>query len=255
MIPKSPEAYEAIFYIKTHFIMRVLSFNPDAQTVDLIQDVYEYVNIPMGNMSIVNEFGNEVTVGLKEPTILKDIPVKQLRWGQFEIQCCPKEGDTGYIEIMTNDIRDWIQHGSRSIPWTDNHFMKESSVFVPFVPNYENRSTTYPEDNSTLVIRSENANITITDKAEEGQEPVVDIATTSNTVHISAKDGVSVVGNLDVDGDITATGTITATGDIKSTDGDIIAGEISLKNHTHNFTYVGAGQGSSLQNGTTKGAN
>ena len=84
---------------------------------------------------------------------------------------------------------------------------------------------------------------------------MVDIATTSNTVHISAQDGVSVVGNLDVDGDITATGTITATGDIKSTDGDIIAGEISLKNHTHNFTYVGAGQGSSPQNGTTEGAN
>lgn len=58
--------------------------------------------------------------------------------------------------------------------------------------------------------------------------------------YISIKnDKISIKGDIEVDGKITATG-------------DIKAGDISLQNHTHDFNYTGAGQGSSLQSGTTE---
>lgn len=238
------ETLAAKFVIKTHYIVKVLAFYPETQTVDLIQDTFEFANAPFGVMQVMNDFGKTITVGIKKPDVLEGVPVKQLRWGQFEIQCCPVPGDTGYIEVFTNDIRDWAENGGPSIPWNDLHFLKESCVFVPFIPNKANASTTYPADNSQLVIKSTNASIVITDKpAEEGseEEPTVDITTTAQTLNINAEKGITVTGDINITGNITATGditvegTITASGDITSTEGDVVASGISLKNHTHNI--------------------
>lgn len=195
------EAIAAKYVIKTHYIMRVLAFHPETQTVDLIQDVFEFANTPMGTHMIENEFGNVVTVAIKKPDILYGIPVKQLRWGQFEIQACPVEGDTGYIEVFTNDIQDWVENGSRSVPWSDSHFMKKCCVFVPFIPNKKNASTTYPADNTRLVIRSKNASITITDDGERSS-----ISLGAQTVEVSAPEGVNITGNMNVEGEVTANG-------------------------------------------------
>lgn len=257
MIALPDATIAAKFVIKTHYLMRVVEFHPDTQTVDLIQDVYEFTNAPYGTVSIENDFGCYVNVLLKQPDALYNIPVKQLRWGQFEIQCCPKPGDTGYIEVFTNDTRDWMINGSNSVPWSDAHFLKECCVFVPFVPNLKNAATQYPADNSQLVIKSANASIVITDKqAEEGsgEDPVIDITTTAQTLNINAEKGITVTGDINITGNITVTGdiettgdvtvdgNITATGDItsdKTVTGkeDVIGGGISLKNHTHPFTY------------------
>lgn len=233
MIGLPEDSIKAMYLIKTHYIMRVVKFHPEDQTVDLIQDTLDFCNTIFGEKTIKNELGQYITVGLKEPTILTRIPVKQERWGQFEIQCCPQEGDTGYIEIFTTDITDWMKNGGFSVPPSDRHFIKDSSVFVPFVPNLKNCSDTYPEDGSKLIIRSNNAKIEITDKQEEGEQPVVDITTTANTIHVNAENGLS------VKGDITVTGKITATGNIESTGGDVIASGVSLINHTHTIPAGG----------------
>lgn len=230
----------AKYLIKTHYVMQVVEFHPETQTVDLVQDMFEFCNTPMGTLQVVNDFGNSVTVALNEPDVIYNVPVKQLRWGQFEIQCCPVPGDTGYIEVFTNDIRSWVEDGSASIPWSDKHFIKESCVFVPFIPNKTNASQEYPADNTSLVIKSTNASIKITDKpAEEGseEEPIVDITTTAQTLNINAEKGITVNGDINITGDITVTGNITASGDIKSTDGDVKAGNISLKGHSHDVTF------------------
>lgn len=265
MFEISNDTLAAKFVIKTHYIVKVLEFHPETQTVDLVQDTFEFANAPFGVMQVMNDFGKTITVGIKKQDVLEGVPVKQLRWGQFEIQCCPVPGDTGYIEVFTNDIRDWVQNGGPSIPWNDLHFMKESCVFVPFVPNAKNAATTYPADNSQLVIKSTNASIVITDKpAEEGseEEPTVDITTTAQTLNINAEKGITVTGDINITGNITATGdvnvdgNVTATGDItseKTVTGktDVVGGGISLKSHTHTFNYTGGGTGSGPLVGTT----
>lgn len=247
MIGLSEQTIAAKYVIRTHEIMRVIEFHPETQTVDLIQDQLEFCNTPMGEITVKNEMGRTLNVGLLKPTVLYNIPVRQERWGQFEIQACPQPGDTGYLEIFTNDISAWIQNGELSIPNSDRHFIKESSVFVPFVPNEKNKASDYVSDGTQLIIKSNNATIKITDS--DGEEPVVDVETTAKTVHINAEDGVSVVGDVDITGNLTVSGTITADGDIKSTNGDVVAGTVSLKNHVHQFTYS-AGPSAGAQ-GTT----
>ena len=211
-----PEATVAAKYvIKTHYIMRVIEFHPETQTVDLIQDVFEMTNSPFGNLVYRNEFGNNIACLPKSPDVLYDIPVKQLRWGQFEIQACPVEGDTGYIEVFVDDIQDWIKNGSRSIPWSQDKFVKKNCVFVPFIPNSKNASTTYPTDNTQLVIRSKNASITLMDNGSTSSVKI-----NAKTMEVSAEKGVSITG------DVSVTGNITASKDVK-------AGKVSLTNHTH----------------------
>lgn len=208
-------AIAAKYLVKTNYIFRVMEFHPETQTVDVIQEVLEYTNAPNGEFTINNEFGIDVAASLVKPDVLYNVPVLQLRWGQFEVQCCPKEGDSGVLMVFTNDIHDWQENGAPSIPVTDNHFDKSSCVFVPYIPNKITCAQDYPEDNNSLVIKSANAKIVLTD---DGETSSVSVETKS--VEIKAENGVSITGDLNVTGDISATE-------------DVTAGTISLKEHTH----------------------
>lgn len=219
------ESIKAMYLIKTHYIMRVLEFHPEDQTVDLIQDVCEFCNTSTGKIVVQNELGYEVTVAAQRPIVMYGVPVKQLRWGQFSIQACPKKDDTGYIEIFTNDITDWIENGGISIPKSDRHFAKDSCVFVPFVANKTNSTPDYVNNENTLVIKSANASITLTDDGETSNVAIV-----SKTMTVNAEDGVSITGDVSIDGDISCTKTVTA-------ETDVVGGGVSLKDHTHQFTY------------------
>lgn len=243
------ESLLAKYAIRTHFIVKVVAVHPENQTVDVVEDVYRFTNSMIPFTTVVNELGNPVDVGLAKKMKLLNIPVKQERWGQFSIQCNPAVGDTGYIEIMTNDIREWMVNGSDSIPWTDDHFDERSCVFVPFVPNLTNKAETYPEDNSQLVIKSNNLSITFTDKpAQQGQEAVKNISVVGDVV---------MTGKLDITGDVTITGKLHTSGDIES-DSDVKAGTVSLKEHTHDGSTltttatVGTGPAGTISGNTKK---
>lgn len=223
------ESLLAKYLIKTHYIAKVLEFHPEDQTVDVMLVVPEYTNSPIGDTTVINEFGNTVTCVLCAPDILTGIPVVQLRWGQFSIQACPEPGDTGYIEVFTNDILSWVKEGEGSLPWSDEHFMKKSSVFVPFVANTENKTPDYPENNQSLVIKSANATITLTDDGTSS-----DVKIQANTMTVEAQDGISLTGNVAVDGTITATQNITSQGDIIADTGG--GNGVTLLAHTHSVT-------------------
>lgn len=233
------ESIKAMYLIRTHYIMRVIEFHPEDQTVDLIQDVCEFCNTMSGDIMIQNELGYEVTVVPQKPTVMYGIPVKQLRWGQFSIQACPQKGDTGYIEIFTNDITDWIKNGGISIPKSDRHFAKESCVFVPFVANKTNATPDYVNNENTLVIKSATASITLTDNGETS-----DVSIIAKTMTVTAEDGTT------INGDVTVNGTVHATT-------NVTAGEnnTALVGHTHGFDYIGAGEGSTPQTGITDPTN
>ena len=248
------ESIYAMYLVKTHYIVKVVAFHPETQTVDLIQDVYEFGNTYVGQFVRRNEFGEDIVVGLKEPDVLYGIPVKQERWGKWHLQCCPAVGDTGYIEVMTNDIQDWVENGSLSIPWSDDHFLKKSCVFVPFVPNKTNCDPEYPANNDSFVIKSDKINLTMTSPtSEEGEEssakekvvltmtgitltidaegkitldaPDAAVSANCKTVEAKASDSVkidtpqtTITGKLNIDGDATFGANITATGTVSAAD-------------------------------------
>lgn len=211
----------AKYLIKTNYIVKVVEFNPETQTVDVIQDVFEFAHSVGGEFVRKNEFGVEVSAAILEPDVFVDVPVLQMRWGQFEIQCCPKPGDTGILAVFTNDINDWVQEGGPSIPNTDNHFMKNSCVFIPFVPNKKSCVNDYPTDNNSLVIKSANAKIVLTDDGTTSS-----ITAEAKTMEVKAEDGVNITGDVNV------TGKISATDDIKS-DREVTAGTVKLSDHKH----------------------
>lgn len=214
-------AIAAKYLIKTNYIFKVVQFHPETQTVDVIQDVLEYCNEPNGNIVINNEFGIDVTAGLLEPDYFVDVPVLQLRWGQFAVQCCPKEGDTGVLMVFTNDIHNWKKDGGFSIPNTDNHFMKSSCVFVPFIPNNVSCASDYPLDNTSLVIRSPNASITLTDNGTTS-----DVKISADTITMETQNGTNITGDVNV------TGTVTAT--------EVVAGNIPYTTHVHESAAPGS---------------
>lgn len=222
------EAIAATYLIRTHYVVRVLKFYPEDQTVDVIQDTFDFCNTPLGNITVKNEFGQEVTVGLLEPAILYGVPVKQLRWGQFSIQACPQEGDTGYIEVFTNDISDWKENGGIAVPASDRRFAKENCVFVPFIPNKKNADANYVSDEHTLVIKSANASITLKDDGITS-----DLSITAKTMTVTAENGVSITGDVNIDGELETTG------DISTTGGDLKTTTASFNTHVHESSSPG----------------
>ena len=245
---QAPDAAVAAKYlINTHMMVKVLEFHPETQTVDVIQEVYDYVNTTDGSFVVLNEFGVEVPANVKQLDVLYDIPVKQERFGQFSIRCCPKPGDTGYLEIFTEDIQDWVENGGPSVPWATLRFMRKNSVFVPFVPNKTNCATDYPTTNGSLVVKSNRITLTLTDP-EDGQSAESVSLSMSNGVllTVSADGSVTVAcdsvgitadqttihGKLHVDGEVTTGSTIAAGGDVTTGKGT------SLDNHTHLIKQV-----------------
>lgn len=216
--------------VKTHYIVKVLEFHPETQTVDVIQETFEYLQHPAGSIVKKNEFGYEVNMMLVVPDVLYDIPVQQLRWGQFSIQCAPQPGDTGYIEVMTDDSRSWVEEGGVSMPWLATKMNKESCVFVPFVANKKNAIEDYVSDANTLTIKSKNGSIVLTD---DGEKSNIKIMVDSVTVDSP---------EVNFTGKVTAEGLITSNEDVKS-------GNISLRNHIHNVPA-----GATVLAGTLAGA-
>lgn len=212
--------------MKTHYIVKVLEFHPETQTVDVIQETFEYVQHPAGTIVKQNEFGYEVNFKLANPDIILGVPVQQLRWGQFSIQCAPQPGDTGYIEVMTDDSRSWVEDGGPAEPWLVTKMNKESCVFVPFVANKKNADEEYVSDANTLTIKSKNGSIVLTDDGEKAS-----VSINVNSATVVAEESVTV----DTP-EVNFTGKVTAEGLIESKE-DVKAGSVSLNSHTHGFTY------------------
>ena len=239
------ESIAAKYVIKTHYIMRVIGVHPETQTVDLVQIVPEYTNAPIGDLVVTNDFGMDIIATTTAPDVLQGIPIVQLRWGKFSIQAMPQIGDTGYIEVFTNDIQAWIREGEGSLPWTDKHFLKQSCVFVPFVADMTNVTPDYPDDGNTMLIKSDNAEIVLTDDGTTS-----DVKIKAKTVTMETEDGVNITGDvnitggisvsddIDVEGKMKVEGKITANGDV-----DFKVNEsttVSLSSHVHTSAASGS---------------
>lgn len=235
--------------IKTHYIVRVMDVHPEKQTVDVMQDSYEYVGNPEGEYTAVNAFGLATAASIAAPFVIMDVPVKQERWGQFSIQCLPEVGDTGYIEVFTDDVRRWFREGVAAAPNSSDKFNIESCVFVPFVPSDKSADARYPSKNNKLIIKSKNVTFEIVDDEEEEKKEInITVDKVNVTSNINITGDINVTGNLEstgdikIDGDIETSGSLKASGTIEAQDEisskkDVVAGGISLKNHTHSFVY------------------
>lgn len=217
-------AVQAKYLIRTHSIFKVERFYPETQTVDIVQQVLELEADERGDIHRINEFGIDTPYLVKAPDRITGVPVKQFKCGQFTIQCCPKPGDTGYVEYFQDDIYDWVENGKVDVPSSAYKYLRSSCVFVPGVNSKQDAIQNYPSDNTKLIIAGKDVKIELVNPDGNNPETVINITTKKLNID---SDETSITGDVNVDGKLTVKG------DIESTNGDVTAGTISLKTHTH----------------------
>ena len=212
------ETIAAKYLIKTAYIVRVIAVHPERQTVDVMQDSFEFTTVDGGRYAIINEYGVVVPAESSIPFFVNDVPVQQLRWGKFSVQCMPQVDDTGLLIITTDDIQRWKKEGGASAAGSGAKFSIDSCIFIPFVANQNNKAETYPSPDTELVIKGENVSIKLTDNGTDAN--------------------IAIEGDTTITGDVTIDGSLSVTGKITSDD-DIVADGISVKEHTHTIPAGG----------------
>lgn len=143
-------------------------------------------------------------------------------------------------QIKTKDI---------SIEWQDTTDDESESHIKVKNGNIEYELKEVNGDNgieNTVTFKTKNVTFQIVDTAD-GANVTMSIP---DNMTITAKKFI-VNGETEFNGNSTLNGDNTTTGKITASD-DVLGGGISLKDHSHDFNYIGAGQGSSQQSGTTE---
>ena len=196
--------------------------------IDTVQPV-EVVSVNEDNTVNVKPLLQDMTTSGKlleitDDDIIYNIPVMMLTGSNCSLVFNVDTGNKGLLLACQFDISNFKETGQASPKKTNRTYSYSDGFYLPLTI-----LNTKPE---TMILTYGKSSISIKD----GQIDV--IGGDNSTINVTAKE-------VNVTADVKVTGNIEATGDVK-------AGNISLKNHIHDFDYVGAGQGSSPQSGTTQ---
>lgn len=150
-----------------------------------------------------------------ENTTNYHLPYLRVIGGVNGIICDPEVGDVGLVCYCQRDITKVLSSKRANVPNTARFLDASDGVYVCAVMSLSGAPTRF--------IKFTNGGIEIT----------------ANTV-LTINGDVTVNGKITSNGDVTVNGKVTATG-------DVVGGNISLDNHTHNFTGVGAGNSGTTQ--------
>lgn len=140
-----------------------------------------------------------------EQPVIPAVPVSFPRGGGASVTWPLGAGDTGIVIFADRDIGGWAVDGDTSPPESDRMHSLTDGMFIPGLGG---------GSTGDLVLRMGSTTVTLTN------------------------DGVDIVGNVTVKGDVAIDGGLTTTGTTQSqgsisTDGDVVAGSISLTGHSH----------------------
>lgn len=153
------------------------------------------------------------TLGARVPRAsVSSVPVMQLGGGNFMLNFNLVPGDLGWIKANDRDISLFLQGNYQDAP--PNTRRKHSFEDAVFIPNIMGGYTIDSEDTDNMVLQN--------------LDGTVRIALWSNKVKITAPTVEIDTLNLNCSGSINVTG-------------DVIAGTVSLKNHTHPGVMTGPG--------------
>ena len=153
--------------------------------------------------------------------VLINVPVCFPTAGGFSITFPIAKGDECLIMFSERSIDNWLKFGDLRAP-NDRRFHDLSDGFV-IMGIRSNPKALANHDASNLVLRNEANDNKLAINADGSMQ--VDTST------LTVNGNMQINGNLNVDGTIDSTSTITATT-------DVVGGGISLKNHTHAYTWT-----------------
>ena len=179
------------------------------------------------SFAIVDDVHNDRTVDVvlkhDENLVLTDLPVASV-WARdgAGVVVPVEQGDEGLLLHPRKPIETALQERGTVDVDSRRHHQLEQAIFFPMlwlaeddVPDHELDELTVVHDTGTTLRVGEDIVAEGGDLVVEGQDIVVE------------------------------------DGDVMVTDGDVEADGVSLKDHTHDFTYDGGGEGSTTRSGET----
>lgn len=202
--------------------------------------------VKIGKIVSFNSSKQSANVSIEDYPQLSGVPVHFPKGADFSIQFPVKEGDDCIVLFCDTDLDNWVE-GKGYIPAFsgDVHGLNGAVALVGI-----SNSATKIDDYSTngLKIKYKDTYVDLQDTQTEIKcgENNVKIDSTGITLTVGATIlqvsslGVNITGNLVVSGTIGAA-SISA-GGVSMADGDITAGDIGLKTHTHTYTKAQSAQ-------------
>lgn len=192
--------------VHTSLIGVVDKFYPETQTCDVT---------PIQPVKKITEDGSNVIYEDVTYPLLQDVPVQFPAGGGFTLTFPVKRGDECLLIFNQRSIAEWAKSNDGGV--------QESGSRM-----------TYSMDDAIAIVGI-NASRTVGSTLPSINEDEPELRTNDGSVKLRiTTGGIEVDGNLDVGGDITATGNIEA-------QGDVVAGTVSLKNHSHAQPPLGTG--------------
>lgn len=231
---------QAIESIRTCSIWKVVNVNPN-QTVNIECCHIDMVENTSGDVTMASLRGEIAQFSEKKLGIIVDVPYRVNRWGQFRDMVVPEVGDVGTYTPTYDDMRRWFDTGE--IAPLPSHvkmkIMNGAGIWEPYIQNDKDTQVDFPTDNTTRIIKSNRTKITITDPLDENGNPVeneaVKIELTGVVIDISSNGTISINAPQTVLNATVQQANIDT--ELVNVTGDVVAGGISLQNHTHDFPY------------------
>jgi hypothetical protein len=152
------------------------------------------------------------------------IPYFRLQGGAWAVVVDPAVGDFGYVIAASRDISSVVKNPGIQAPGSQRKYNFADGIFVGGALNTVPTATVWLKSDGTVVITDQNQNV---------------IETTSDGITLTpAGIGVTINGNLIVNGALQLGGALQSVSggtysDTIATTGDVMAGSISVKLHTH----------------------
>ena len=173
------------------------------------------------------------TNGVQHPRDpIANVPVFLFGGGGFFQSFNLPAGSLGWIKATDRDISLFLQAFAESAPNTRAFHDFNNAMFFPDVMT---GYTIDAEDSEAMVIQ----NLTGTVKVSLN-DTRVKVTSGASTLTIESAQTTLDSAQVTIEGNLQVNGTVGATGDVSS-DADVLAGSISLSNHTHSGVQPGSG--------------
>lgn len=146
--------------------------------------------------------------------VINEVPVVFIQGGQDVTIAYPIKAGDGCLLIICEQALDYWKYGGDTK--TDLKHDLTNAVALPGLFNRPNATVKEAIENDSIIIKKGNNQITL------------------------SQSGIAIRGDLTVDGNILSTKEITGTQGLSTLSGDVTAGSISLKNHTHTSANPGS---------------
>lgn len=145
--------------MNTMLICKVVAVDFDNQTVDLQPSIQLKIEDETSQTIILSRSGEEARVTDTNMAQILSVPICFPRAGNFMVTLPIQIGDTGMCIFSKFDISLWKQNGDVQPQGSIRRFDINDGVFIPFVPNAQNKISDY--NSGALELRAGNDKITM----------------------------------------------------------------------------------------------